>query len=83
MNITLTLDPEIEEGLLARAQERGLTLDAYLRVLLKKEAGLVAATQRNGRETADAFTAWANGHRSTKPLSDEAVSRASFYPDRQ
>jgi hypothetical protein len=83
MNITLTLEPEIEKGLLARAQERGLTLDAYLRALVRREAGLGAATQRNGKEKAEVFIAWANGHRSTKPLSDEAVSRASFYPDRQ
>jgi hypothetical protein len=83
MNITLTLDPEVEKGLLARSRERGLTLDAYLRDLVRKEAGLGAATQRNGKEKAQAFIAWAKGHRPTKALSDDDVSRATFYPDRQ
>jgi hypothetical protein len=82
MNITLTLDPEIEKGLLARAQERGLTLDAYLKDLVRKEAALSLATPRNGKEKARAFVAWAKGHRLTKPLSDEAISRATIYPDR-
>jgi hypothetical protein len=63
VNITLTLDPEVEKELLARAQERGLTLDAYLEAL--------AATQRNGKEKAEVFIAWVKGHRTTTPLSDE------------
>jgi hypothetical protein len=82
MNITLTLDPEVEKGLLARARERGLTLDAYLEELVTKEAALAAATQRSGKAKAQAFVAWAQRHRSTKPLSDEAISRANLYPDR-
>jgi len=82
MDITLTLDPEVEKGLLARAQERGLTIDAYLKDLVQKEAALAAVTRRSGKEKAQAFVAWATGHRPTKPLSDEAVSRATLYPDR-
>lgn len=82
MNITLRLDPELQKSLLARAQERGLTLDAYLEDLVRKEAAFAAATKRSGKEKAQAFVAWAKGHRSTKPLSDEAISRASLYPDR-
>ena len=82
MNITLTLDPEIEKGLLARAQERGLTLDAYLLDLVSKEAASPAAIRRSGKERAQAFVAWAKGHRPTKPLSDEAIRRSAFYPDR-
>jgi 4-aminobutyrate aminotransferase-like enzyme len=81
MNITLTLDPEVEKGLLARAQQRGLTLNAYLEDLVKKEVAL-ADTRRSGKEKAQAFVAWAKSHRSTKPLSDEAISRARLYPDR-
>jgi hypothetical protein len=82
MNITLTLNPEVEKGLLARAQERGLTLDAYLADLVQREAGLLAGPRKAGKEKAQAFVVWAKGHRMTKPLSDEAISRATMYPDR-
>jgi hypothetical protein len=82
MNITLTLDPEVEKGLVARARERGLTLDAYLQDLVKKEAGNAARLPRNERQKAQDFLAWAKGHRPTKLLSEEAVSRATMYPDR-
>lgn len=82
MNITLTLDPDTEKGLIARAQQRGLTLDAYLKDLVEKEASLAAITRSSGKEKALAFVAWAKGHRPTKPLPDEGVSRARFYPDR-
>ena len=82
MDITLTLEPEVEKGLLARAQERGLTLDAYLDELVRREAGIVDARQLSGKERAQAFVAWAKSHRPTPPLSDEAISRSTMYPDR-
>ena len=82
MNITLTLKPEVEKGLLARAQERGVTLEAYLDDLVQREAGFVPSTHRGGEEMAAEFVAWAKSHRITKPLSDEAISRATMYPDR-
>jgi hypothetical protein len=82
VDITLTLKPEVERGLLARARERGLTLDAYLDDLVKREAGIAAGGQMSGKERAEAFVAWAKGHRATPPLSDEAISRSSIYPDR-
>jgi hypothetical protein len=82
MTITLTLNPELERGLLARARGRGLTLDAYLEELVRKEAALEATTQPAGKEKAQAFIAWTRSHRTTKPLSDEAISRATLYPDR-
>jgi len=82
MNIILTLAAEVEKGLLARAQERGLTLDAFLHDLVSKEAASAASIRRSGKERAQAFVAWAKGHRPTKLLSDEAISRAAFYPDR-
>lgn len=82
MDITLSLKPEVEKGLLARAQERGLTLDAYLDDLFQREAGFAAGARRSGKEKAQAFVAWARSHRPTAPLSEEAISRATMYPDR-
>lgn len=38
--------------------------------------------RRSGKGKAQAFVAWAKGHRPTKLLSDDAVQRSSFYPDR-
>ncbi len=82
MDITLTLKPEVEKSLLARARERGLTLDAYLDDLVKREAGIVAGEQMSGKVRAEAFVAWAKSHRATPPLSDEAISRSSMYLNR-
>jgi hypothetical protein len=40
MTVTLTLKPEIEKNLLARAQAHGVSLDEYLQELVAKEASL-------------------------------------------
>ena len=33
MNVTLTLNPDVEQGMTARAHERSVSLDAYLQEL--------------------------------------------------
>jgi hypothetical protein len=38
MDIILSLNPDLEEGLTERARKRGLTLDAYLQEVIVKEA---------------------------------------------
>ena len=43
MSITLNLRPEIERGLLARAQQRGISLDDYLNEIVTREAGVAAS----------------------------------------
>jgi hypothetical protein len=45
MNVTLSLNPEIEKGLIARAQARGISLDEYLQELVAREAGLPVAAE--------------------------------------
>jgi hypothetical protein len=45
MNVTLSLNPEIEKSLMARAHARGVSLDDYLQELLVREAGLPVATR--------------------------------------
>ncbi len=45
MNVTLSLNPEIEKGLIARAQARGVSLDEYLQELVAREAGLPDAAE--------------------------------------
>ena len=39
MNVTLSLNPEVEERLNARAHERGVSLHAYLQEVVAREAG--------------------------------------------
>jgi hypothetical protein len=45
MTVTLNLTPEVEKGLMARAQARGISLDDYLQELVAKEAGLPVAAE--------------------------------------
>ena len=82
MNITLTLEPEIEKGLIARASELGLTLDAYLNNLVRRAAALISGPPLSGKEKPQAFVEWAKSHRPTKLLSDDDISRETMYPDR-
>lgn len=45
MNVTLSLNPEVEKGLMARAHARGVSLDDYLQELVAREAGLPVASE--------------------------------------
>ncbi|MGH9620113.1 MAG: hypothetical protein ACRD45_10465 [Bryobacteraceae bacterium] len=81
MTVTLTLRPEIEAGILARAQASGVTVEEYLLSLVE---GAVPKSSKalTPKERAAAFEAWAASHRPTPPLSDFAVSREAMYGDR-
>ena len=46
MNVTLSLNAEVERNLTARAHARGLSLDEYLRELVAREAGLSADAEQ-------------------------------------
>ena len=78
MTITLNLTPEVEQGLIAQAHQRGLSLADYLQEIVAREARISAATKASGNDKARAFEQWAKAHRPTPPLSEEAVSRASL-----
>lgn len=82
MTVTLNLKPEIEAGLVAQAQARGMTVEEYL--LSVVESAVLPATQEalSAEERATAFEAWSASHRPTPPLSDYAVSRDSMYEGR-
>jgi hypothetical protein len=91
MTLTIEVSGELEAALKAQAREQGLTADRVARRVLAdaltpgvegEEDGLSAATGTSGEEKARAFVQWAKSHRDTPPLSDEAISRASMYPDR-
>ncbi len=55
MTVTLNLNPEVEKGLLARARERGVSLDDYLQEIVAREAGVLdsAASSTNAKNLSD------------------------------
>jgi hypothetical protein len=82
MTITIKLSPEIEASLTALAAEQGLTLPEYLQRLLEGQAPVRKAASLSPAERAHLWRESARGVPHTPPLSDEAVSRESFYDDR-
>ena len=54
MTVTLKLNPEVERGLLARAQERGVPLDVYIQELISNEAG-AERVEKNGGSNLEGF----------------------------
>jgi hypothetical protein len=82
MDVRLSLNPDAEAGLLARARSRGVSPDDYVREIVEKEIGLPQERALSPEEKADAFIQWAESFPDGPPLSDEPISRESMYPDR-
>jgi hypothetical protein len=82
MTVTLNLKPELEAGLVARAEASGMTVEEYL--LSVVEGAVLPAMQKAlpAEERAAAFEAWSASHRPTPVLSDYAVSRDGIYEGR-
>lgn len=82
MTFTLTLKPEVEAGLIAQAQAKGMSLEDYLLSMIEG-AALSPQKTMSPEERAAAFEAWSANHRSTSALSEYAVSRDSMYEGRE
>jgi hypothetical protein len=82
MTITIELPPEIEAGLAALAAEQGMALPDYLKYLLEEQVTSRRAVSLSPAERARLWRESAEGLPRTPPLSDEAVSRESFYDAR-
>jgi hypothetical protein len=82
MTITIELPPEIEANLAALAAEQGMALPEYLQHLLEEQVPARKAASLSPAERATKWRESAKGMPHTPPLSDEAVSRASFYDAR-
>jgi hypothetical protein len=82
MPILLEVETELASKIQARARERGVSVDVYLRELIDQE---VAESQRSisSQQRVRLLRQWASGH-STNPslLSDEAISRESIHRER-
>jgi hypothetical protein len=92
MSLTIEVSGELEAALEAQAREQGLTAARLARRVLARaltpglegeDRDLSNGTRgASGKEKARAFVEWARSHRDTPPLSDEAISRDTMYPDR-
>ena len=82
MTITIELPPEIEAGFAALAAARDVSLQVYLQHLLEEQIPVHIALQMSPAERGAAWRESAKKFPHTPPLSDEAVSRKSFYDAR-
>jgi hypothetical protein len=83
--MTVTLKPELEEEVAARAKAEGLTTEEFVNRELEK---LVAREQTSSEvspeERARILEEWLANHSvGGPPLSDYAVSRESIYKERE
>jgi hypothetical protein len=79
--VRIELSDDIAASLTAKAIAQGLTLEGWLGQLAAKEASSSEPVE-DGSRKAQAFIAWAESFPDTPSLSDEAISRATLYPDR-
>jgi hypothetical protein len=82
MTVTLDIPKEIEAGLVAQARTRGLTLEAYLQQMIQAQGRAMDTSALSAEEWVHELEAWVESFPNTPVLSDEAISRASMYPDR-
>jgi hypothetical protein len=79
--MTVTLKPDLEEELAARARAEGLTTEQFVnRELEKLIASQPATSKLSPQERARRWLEWTANHAvDGPPLSDYAVSRESIY----
>ena len=88
MTVTLNLKPEVEAGLLAQAQAAGLSLDEFLsrelEILTQANPVLPAKLRAPGgaAQWEKELDEWLDSFPHRSVLSDEALKRENWYPDR-
>jgi hypothetical protein len=82
MSIKLDLAPNAESGLLAQAQARGLSLEAYATQLLESYGSLAQPGKLPTSERVSAFDEFLRNMESNAMLPHEAFHRENWYPDR-
>jgi hypothetical protein len=83
--MTVTLKPDLEEELTARAQAEGLSTEEFVnRELEKLVASMPQSSKLTPEERARLWREWLASHSvGGPPLSDYAVSRESIYGERE
>jgi hypothetical protein len=80
----LEVEPELASKIQARARERGVSVDVYLRELIEQKG--TASERSNGlssQERVRLLREWASVHSTNSPLlSDDAISRKNIYGGR-
>jgi len=80
----LEVGPEVASKIQARARERGVSVDVYLRELIDQKG--IESESSNGlssQERVRLLREWATGHSTNTPLlSDYEISRESIYEER-
>ena len=85
MTVNVTIKPELEARLVARAQSAGQSLEIFIHRVLEREVTPTKAANGSkpltGPEKAKAFRAWAKNFPTTNApaLSLDAVSRENIY----
>jgi hypothetical protein len=86
VTITLNLTPEVEAGLLAQAEASGMTLDEFLtrqlEVLTRAGSPSYAYAPASAEQWERELDEWLDSFPQHPVLSDEAVNRENWYPDR-
>jgi hypothetical protein len=88
VTVTLNLKPEVEAGLLAQAETMGLSLDQFLSRQLESLTQVALPPQPGAQATAGTdqwekdLDAWLDSFPPRPVLSDEAMKRENWYPDR-
>lgn len=84
--MTVTLKPDLEEELTARARAEGLSTEEFVnRELERLLANSDSRANLSPAERVRRWHEWLDSHDYIKapPLSDEAISRESIYRDRE
>ncbi len=82
--MTVTLKPDLEEELTARAKAEGLTTEEFVNRELEKLVTQPVPAQLTPQERARLWLEWTEKHAvGGPPLSDYAVSRESIYKERE
>ena len=82
MSIQIELKPEIEAELKNRAQKNGLPVSQYVQRILEQHVpGQPVNSAMTPEERVKTFQDWVESfpYRRNEPLSDDAISRESFY----
>ena len=80
----LEVEPELASRIQARARERGVSVDVYLRELIDGKG--TESERSNGlssQERVRLLCEWASSHSTKRPyLPDDAISREDIYSNR-
>jgi hypothetical protein len=76
----LEVEPELASKIQARARERGVSVDVYLRELIDQKGNDERGNGPSSQERVRLLREWASGHSPNTPLlSDEAICRETIY----